>query len=82
MKRDLHNAAVAMESFYTPNGGCYSGATLEDLQALGFHPSNGVTLTIEDATGQHYRLRARAKGGIAKSWVFDSSTARMESVVP
>jgi hypothetical protein len=70
------------EAFYDSNQGSYTGATVADLEKLGFRPSEGVTLTIQDATDQHYKLEACSEGGIAKSWVFDSRTARMTPVMP
>jgi len=72
MKDDLHHAAVAIEFFYGTHGNSYRGATLADLIALGFRPSDGVTLTILDASDKHYKLEATASGGSAKSWIFDS----------
>jgi hypothetical protein len=76
MRWDLHCAAVAIEAFYGSNGDSYTGATVPILRSLGFRPTKGVTLTILDATGQHYRLKAGAAGGSFKSWVFDSSDAK------
>lgn len=76
MRQDLHNAAVAIEAFYGSNGQSYRGATVADLQEQGFHPSDGVTLSILDATDRHYTLEASATGGSAKSWVFDSDIPR------
>jgi hypothetical protein len=77
MRWDLHCAAVAIEAFYGSNGDSYGGATVPILRSLGFRPTKGVTLTILDATDQHYRLKASAAGGSFKSWVFDSSNAKI-----
>jgi hypothetical protein len=77
MRWDLHCAAVAIEAFYGSNGDSYTGATVPILRSLGFQPTTGVTLKILDATDQHYKLEASAAGGSFKSWVFDSSNAKM-----
>lgn len=82
MRRTLYDAAIAIEVFYVPNHDSYNGATVDDLKNCGFRPSEGVTLTILDATDQHYKLEARAEGGDAKSWVFDSNDARFAPVMP
>ncbi|MBI2963662.1 MAG: hypothetical protein HYY35_07895 [Deltaproteobacteria bacterium] len=60
----------------------YCWSTLADLRETGFRLSEGVTLTIVEAGDQHYKLEARAEGGVAKSWVFDSRTARVTPILP
>lgn len=81
MKEDLHNAAMAMEAFYEPNHNSYRGATVDELEKLGYRPSEGVTLTILDVTDQGYKLVATAPGGSARGFAFDSITGRIEPLL-
>jgi hypothetical protein len=78
MRQGLLYAAIAIEAFYDTNGGSYTGATLKILRRLGFRPASDVTVNILDATDQHYRLEASARGGSFGSWVFDSNDAKMK----
>jgi hypothetical protein len=78
MRWALIGAAVAIEEFYDSNDASYTGATVRILRDFGFRSQPAVTVKILDATGRHYKLEASAAGGSPKSWVFDSSDAKVK----
>jgi type IV pilus assembly protein PilA len=53
MRSDLHNLAVAQESYLYDNS-----SYTTSLAAMNFNPSNGVTITIGVATGQGWNAQA------------------------
>ncbi|MDQ3951661.1 MAG: prepilin-type N-terminal cleavage/methylation domain-containing protein [Actinomycetota bacterium] len=52
------NAATAMESYGTENGGSYANATLTTLQTNGLKTAPDVTVSVLSATGAGYCIRA------------------------
>jgi type IV pilus assembly protein PilA len=80
----LKNAATAMETYATENGGSYlpatpplSAATTAALQGAldtdyGFNPTGDVTLTVETATGTDFCLEAVHATG-TEVWVYEGS---------
>jgi type IV pilus assembly protein PilA len=53
MRSDLHNLAVAQESYLYDNS-----TYTTSLAAMNFYPSNGVTITIGVANGQGWNAQA------------------------
>lgn len=72
LKSDLRNAAVAVESYFTKKS--VYPASLAEIEGYGFHPSDGVTLTITVVTPDSYSITAAKPGGTQPSFTFSSST--------
>ena len=72
LKSDLRNAAVAVESYFTKKS--VYPASLAEIQGYGFHPTDGVTLTITVVTPNSYSITAAKPGGTQPSFTFTSST--------
>ncbi len=69
VQSDLRNGAVAAEAYYT-NGQTYVGLThpAGTLEANGFNPSTGVTLTVDASTLTEYCLEASHSSNAADVW--------------
>ena len=72
LKSDLRNAAVAVESYFTKKS-VYPGS-LAEIEQYGFHPTDGVTLTLTIVTPNSYSITAAKPGGTQPSFTFTSST--------
>jgi type IV pilus assembly protein PilA len=72
LKSDLRNAAVAVESYFTKKSVYPAG--IAEIQGYGFHPTDGVTLTITVLTPNSYSITAAKPGGTQPSFTFSSST--------
>jgi type IV pilus assembly protein PilA len=72
LKSDLRNAAVAVESYFTKKS--VYPASLAEIQGYGFHPTDGVTLTITVVTPNSYSITAAKPGGTQPSFTFTSSS--------
>ena len=53
VESDLRNAAIAMQTEATANGGSYTGIVIADLDLV---PSDGVTVTITQQDSTSYTL--------------------------
>jgi type IV pilus assembly protein PilA len=71
LKSDLRNAAVAVESYFTKQS--VYPASIEELYALDFQPTDGVTLTLNILTPTSYTITAAKPGGSQPSFTFTSS---------
>jgi type IV pilus assembly protein PilA len=72
LKSDLRNAAVAVESYFTKRS--VYPASIAEIQGYGFHPTDGVTLTITVLTPNSYSITAAKPGGTQPNFTFSSST--------
>jgi type IV pilus assembly protein PilA len=72
LKSDLRNAAVVVESYFTKKS--VYPASLVEIQGYGFHPTDGVTLTLTIVTPNSYSITAAKPGGTQPSFTFSSST--------
>ncbi|HZY56261.1 MAG TPA: prepilin-type N-terminal cleavage/methylation domain-containing protein [Rubrobacteraceae bacterium] len=68
------NAATAMESYGTENGGSYANANPATLTAQGLKVAPGVTVTVEDATATGYCVKAVHSSLTGTPVFFDSDT--------
>ena len=74
VKSDLANAVIAAETYSTNNNGSYAAMDTAVLEANGFKPTDGVTITVglvEDG----YTLTA-VHESLDNDWVFDSETGQ------
>ena len=78
MQSELAHARVAMEAFYERNDYTYVGTTQADLENWGYRQTSEVDLDILLLTPTDYSLRACANGGTFASYVFSTSTGRIE----
>jgi type IV pilus assembly protein PilA len=72
LKSDLRNAAVAVESYFTKKS--VYPASVAEIEGYGFHPTDGVTLTLTIVTPNSYSITAAKSGGTQPSFTFTSST--------
>jgi type IV pilus assembly protein PilA len=72
LKSDLRNAAVAVESYFTKKS-VYPGS-LAEIEQYGFHPTDGVTLTLTIVPPNSYSITVAKPGGTQPSFTFNSST--------
>jgi type IV pilus assembly protein PilA len=72
LKSDLRNAAVAVESYFTKKS--VYPASLAEIQAYGFHPTDGVMVTLTIVPPNSYSITAAKPGGTQPSFTFTSST--------
>jgi len=72
MKSDLRNAAVAVESYYTKQS--LLPASVAEIAGYGFHPSDGVTVSLVVISSSSYTLNAAKSGGSQPSFTYDSAT--------
>lgn len=72
MKSDLRNAAVAVESYYTKQ--TILPASVAEIAGYGFHPSDGVTVSLVVISSNSYTLNAAKSGGTQPSFTYDSTT--------
>jgi prepilin-type N-terminal cleavage/methylation domain-containing protein len=72
MKSDLRNAAVTIESYFTKRS--VYPASIDEVYALDFQPTDGVTLTLTIVTPNSYTITAAKPGGSQPSFTFTSST--------
>ena len=72
LKSDLRNAAVAVESYFTKKS--VYPASLAEIQAYGFHPTDGITVTLTVGPPNSYSITAAKPGGTQPSFTFTSST--------
>lgn len=72
MKSDLKNAAVAMESYYAE----YKSypTDVNDITAVGFRQTDGVTLEIALISSSSYTLTASKANGSKPSFTYNSVT--------
>ena len=56
LKSDLRNAAVAVENYFTKRS--LYPASIAEIQALGFQPTDGVSLTLTPVTPNSYTITA------------------------
>jgi type IV pilus assembly protein PilA len=71
MKTDLKNAAVAMESYFAEYK-VYPDS-VDKIVTVGFHQTDGVTLTINVTTPSSYTLTASNPSGTQASFTYYSS---------
>jgi prepilin-type N-terminal cleavage/methylation domain-containing protein len=76
LKSDLRNAAVAVESYFTKNS--VYPASVTEIESYGFHPTDGVTLTITVMTPNSYSITAAKPGGTQPSFTFTSSNGSID----
>jgi type IV pilus assembly protein PilA len=72
LKSDLRNAAVAVESYFTKNS--VYPASVTEIESYGFHPTDGVTLTLTIVAPNSYLITAAKPGGTQPSFTLTSST--------
>jgi len=72
MKSDLRNASVAIESYYAKQS--VLPASLAETSGYGFHPSDGVTVSLTVVSSTAYTLNAAKAGGTQPSFTYDSNT--------
>jgi type IV pilus assembly protein PilA len=72
LKSHLRNAAVAVESYFTKKS--VYPASLFEIEAYGFHPTDGVTVTLTVVPPNSYSITAAKPGGTQPSFTFTSST--------
>ena len=76
MKSDLRNAAVAIEAYYTKQS--VLPASLAEVAGYGFHPSDGVTVSLVVVSSTVYTLNAAKSGGTQPSFTYDSTTGSIQ----
>jgi type IV pilus assembly protein PilA len=76
LKSDLRNAAVAVESYFTKKS--VYPASVAEIEGYGFHPTDGVTLTITIMTPSSYSITAAKPGSTQPSFTFTSSTGSID----
>ena len=67
MRSDLRNLAGTQETYWTENATYYAGAIPN--AALNYRPSNGVTITMVNATAAGWSAQAAAPGITAQTCV-------------
>jgi prepilin-type N-terminal cleavage/methylation domain-containing protein len=72
MKSDLRNASVAIEAYYTKQSAL--PASLSEIAGYGFHPSDGVTVSLVVVSSMAYTVNAAKPGGTQPSFTYDSTT--------
>jgi type IV pilus assembly protein PilA len=72
LKSDLRNAAVTVESYFTKRS--VYPASIDEVYAFGFQPTDGVTLTLDLVTASTYTITAAKPGGTQPSFTFNSSS--------
>jgi prepilin-type N-terminal cleavage/methylation domain-containing protein len=72
MKSDLRNASVAIESYYAKQS--VLPASLAETSGYGFHPSDGVTVSLTVVSPTAYSLSANKAGGTQPSFTYDSTS--------
>lgn len=72
MKSDLRNAAVAVEAYYTKQS--VLPASITEIANYGFHPSDGVTVSLVVTSSTVYTINAAKSGGTQASFTYDSTT--------
>ena len=72
MKSDLRNASVAIESYYAKQS--VLPASLAETSGYGFHPSDGVTVSLTVVSSTAYTLSATKVGGTQPSFAYDSTS--------
>jgi len=72
MKSDLRNAAVAVESYFTKHS--VYPSSFDEVEGFGFHPTEGVTLTLNIVSPGSYTITAAKPGGTQASFTFSSKT--------
>jgi len=72
MKSDLRNASVAIESYYAKQS--FLPASLAETSGYGFHPSDGVTVSLTVLSSTAYTLSATKAGGTQPSFTYDSTS--------
>jgi type IV pilus assembly protein PilA len=60
LKSDLRNAAVAVEGYFAKRS--VYPSSINDVEAFGFHPTSGVTVTIANMASNSYTLTASKTG--------------------
>jgi type IV pilus assembly protein PilA len=76
LKSDLRNAAVAVESYFTKKS--VYPVSVAEIEGYGFHPTDGVTLSITIMTPSSYSITAAKPGGTQPSFTFTSSTGSID----
>ncbi len=76
MKSDLRNASVAIEAYYAKQ--TVLPASLAEIAGYGFHPSDGVTVSLVVVSSMAYRLNAVKPGGSQPSFTYDSTTGSIQ----
>ena len=71
LKSDLRNAAVAVEGYFAKRSVLPS--SIDEVQAFGFHPTSGVTVTLVVVTPNSYTITAAKPGGTQPSLTFTSA---------
>jgi type IV pilus assembly protein PilA len=72
LKSDLRNAAVAVESYFTKKS--VYPTSVAEIEQYGFHPTDGVTLTLTIVAPNSYSITAAKPGGTQPSFTLTSST--------
>lgn len=76
---DLKNAAIAAESYAVDENGDYSGLTVAELEANGFHMTDGVVMTVGAADATHFTLTAN-HDNLTENYTYDSNTGVIAEV--
>lgn len=76
MHSDLRNAAVAIEAYYTKES--VLPESIDEIAGMGFHPTDGVTITLATDPPRSYTLTAVKPGGTQVSFTYDSATGKIE----
>jgi prepilin-type N-terminal cleavage/methylation domain-containing protein len=74
MRSDLRNLASVQETYWTNNQTYYGGA-IPDLANFQFQPSNGVTVTVVNATPAGWSAKAEAPSVTTQTCVIFYGTA-------
>jgi type IV pilus assembly protein PilA len=72
MKRDLKNAAMAMESYFAEFN--IYPASVGSISSVGFRQTNGVGLAISVTSPTSFTLTASAPSGSQPTFTYDSTT--------
>ena len=72
MKSDLRNASVAIESYYAKQS--VLPASLAETSGYGFHPSDGVSVSLTVVSSTAYTLSAAKAGGTQPTFTYDCTS--------
>jgi type IV pilus assembly protein PilA len=71
LKSDLRNAAVAVEGYFAKRS--VYPSSINDVEAFGFRPTSGVTVTIANMAPNSYTLTAAKPGATQPNFTFSST---------
>lgn len=85
VKSDLRNAATAAEAYSISHNGSYDkldndapAADGTSLQDNGFNPTSEVTIKVDSATSNNFKLSATHASYGGQTWTYDSTTGKIE----